>query len=90
MKFWVDEDLFPSLVDVARRRGLDATCNRDRALLGRFGTEVLRHCIDEDRTLITNNSGDFRRLCEREAVHPVSSSFRPLREKHNSSFSTSR
>jgi hypothetical protein len=31
---------------------------------------VLRHCIDEDRTLVTNNLGDFRRLCEREGVHP--------------------
>jgi predicted nuclease of predicted toxin-antitoxin system len=70
MKLWIDEDLSPSLVDVAHRHGLDATCNRDRALLGRSDTEVLRHCIDEDRTLVTNNLGDFRRLCEREGVHP--------------------
>lgn len=70
MKLWIDEDLSPSLVDVAHRCGLDATCNRDRALLGRSDAEVLRHCIDEDRTLVTNNLGDFRRLCERRAVHP--------------------
>jgi len=70
MKLWIDEDLSPSLVDVAHRHGLDATCNRDRALLGRSDAEVLRHCVDEDRTLVTNNLGDFRRLCERRAVHP--------------------
>ena len=26
--------------------------------------------IDEGRTLVTNNFGDFRQLCERQAVHP--------------------
>jgi uncharacterized protein (DUF433 family) len=31
MKLWIDENLTPSLVDVAHRHGLDATCNRDRA-----------------------------------------------------------
>ncbi len=70
MKLWIDEDLSPSLVDVAHRHGLDATCNRDRGLLGRADTEVLRHCVAEDRTLVTNNLGDFRRLCERHTVHP--------------------
>lgn len=70
MKLWIDEDLSPSLVDVAHHHGLDATCNRDRALLGRSDTEVLRHCMDEDRTLVTNNFGDFRRLCEGQSVHP--------------------
>jgi predicted nuclease of predicted toxin-antitoxin system len=70
MKLWIDEDLSPSLVDVAHRHGLDATCNRDRSLLGRSDAEVLRHCVDEDRTLVTNNLGDFRRLCGRDSVHP--------------------
>ena len=70
MKLWIDEDLSPSLVDVAHRQGLDATCNRDRSLLGRSDAEILRHCIDEDRTLVTNNFGDFRQLCEAQAVHP--------------------
>jgi predicted nuclease of predicted toxin-antitoxin system len=49
MKLWIDEDLSPSLVDIAHRRGLDATCSRDRSLLGRSDAEILRHCIDEDR-----------------------------------------
>jgi predicted nuclease of predicted toxin-antitoxin system len=70
MKLWIDEDLSPSLADVGHRHGLDATCNRDRAFLGRSDVEVLQHCIDEDRVLVTNNLGDFRRLCERQAVHP--------------------
>jgi predicted nuclease of predicted toxin-antitoxin system len=70
MKLWVDEDLSPSLVDVAHRHGLDATCNRDRALLGRSDIDVRQRCIDEDRTLVTNNYGDFRRLYETSSVHP--------------------
>jgi hypothetical protein len=70
MKLWIDEDLSPVLVEVAHRRGLDAACNRDRGLLGGSDVEVLRRCIDEDRTLVTNNFGDFRRLCEAHAVHP--------------------
>ena len=70
MRLWIDEDLSPSLVDVAHAHGLDATCNRDRGLLGSSDREVLRRCIDEDRTLVTNNLGDFRRLCETRAAHP--------------------
>jgi alpha-D-ribose 1-methylphosphonate 5-triphosphate synthase subunit PhnI len=26
--------------------------------------------MDEDRTLVTNNFGDFRRLCEAHSIHP--------------------
>ncbi len=70
MRLWIDEDLSPSLVDVAHRHGLDATCNRDRALLGGSDSEVMRRCIVEDRTLVTNNYGDFRRLCESQTAHP--------------------
>lgn len=70
MKLWIDEDLSPSLVDVAHVHGLDATCGRNRRMLGSSDLEVLRCCIEEDRTLVTNNVGDFRRLCETRAVHP--------------------
>lgn len=70
MKLWVDEDLSPSLVGVAQRRGYDAACNRDRGLLGGSDAEVTDRCIDEDRTLVTNNYGDFRRLCQSRGIHP--------------------
>ena len=70
MRVWIDEDLSPSLVDVAHLHGIDATCNRDRALLGGSDAEVMRRCIEEDRTLVTNNYGDFRRLCESQTAHP--------------------
>jgi len=70
MKLWVDEDLSPSLVDTAREHGLDAACNRDRDRLGGSDVEILKRCIEEDRALVTNNYGDFRRLCERESIHP--------------------
>jgi predicted nuclease of predicted toxin-antitoxin system len=70
MKLWIDEDLSPSLVETAHRRGFDATCNRDRGLLGGSDDEVMDRCIDEDRTLVTNNYGDFRRLCQSRGIHP--------------------
>lgn len=70
MKLWIDADLSPSLVDVAHAHGLDTTCSRDRGMLGGSDLEVLRRCIDEDRTLVTNNLGDFSRLCRTRAVHP--------------------
>jgi len=89
MKLWIDEDLSPSLVDIAHRHGLDATCNRDRALLGRSDAEVLRHCVEEDRTLVTNNLGDFRRLCERHTVHPGLIVLPRTRGRNSSSFSIS-
>src|SRR5262249_62306998 len=70
MKLWIDEDLSPSLADVAHAHGLDATCSRDRGMLGGSDVEVLRRCIDEDRTLVTNNLDDFSRLCRTHPVHP--------------------
>jgi predicted nuclease of predicted toxin-antitoxin system len=70
MRLWIDEDLSPSLVDVAHAGGIDATCNRNRRFLGGSDVEVLRRCLDEDRTLVTNNLGDFRRLCETSSAHP--------------------
>jgi hypothetical protein len=30
----------------------------------------MQRCLEEDRTLVTNNYGDFRRLCESQTAHP--------------------
>jgi hypothetical protein len=38
--------------------------------LGGSNAEVMRRCTEEDRTLVTNNYGDFRRLCESQTAHP--------------------
>lgn len=89
MRLWIDEDLSPSLVDVARRHGLDAICNRDRALLGGSDAEVMRRCIEEDRTLVTNHYGDFRRLCENQSAHPGLIVLPTPPEKSNCNYSTS-
>lgn len=89
MKLWIDEDLSPALVEAAHSRGLDAACNRDRGLLGGSDVEVLRRCIDEDRTLVTNNFGDFRRLCETRLVHPAFSLCQQLLAMRRSDCSTS-
>jgi predicted nuclease of predicted toxin-antitoxin system len=70
LRFFVDEDVSPILVRDLHAGGHDATCSRDRAMLGRSDREVLSLCLVEDRVLVTANEGDFRALCLREGIHP--------------------
>ena len=37
---------------------------------GKSDTAVLARCLEEDRTLVTRNAGDFRKLIGREELHP--------------------
>ena len=70
MKLWFDEDLSPTLVQVANERGFQATCNRDRGVLGAKDA-VLRKLVQaEGFVLVTDNATDFRPMYEREGVHP--------------------
>jgi len=70
LKLFIDEDLSPRLVDEGWARGFDSTSCRDRGMLGQSDEAILAVCLNEDRTLVTNNVGDFRALCRREDVHP--------------------
>ncbi len=70
MNLWVDEDLSPSLVAIARHAGYNATCVRDRGALGRTDRELARVLLDEDFVLVTDNAGDFLTLAEHAGVHP--------------------
>jgi predicted nuclease of predicted toxin-antitoxin system len=70
LRFFVDEDVSPRLVRDLHESGYDATCSRDRAMLGRADRDVLALCVAEDRVLVTANGGDFRALCHREGLHP--------------------
>jgi predicted nuclease of predicted toxin-antitoxin system len=70
VKLFIDEDLSPQLVSRCHGRGYDATSSRDRGALGRLDHEIARLCYEEDRVLVTGNEGDFRRLCERQEIHP--------------------
>ncbi len=70
MKLWFDEDLSPTLVQVAHERGLEATCNRDRGVLGITDPQLLDLVGRDDFVLVTDNGSDFRRLFARERIHP--------------------
>jgi len=70
VRLFVDENLSPRLVSVGHDRGYDATCARDRNLLGAPDPEILDFCVGEDRVCITNNAVDFRELVGNVELHP--------------------
>jgi predicted nuclease of predicted toxin-antitoxin system len=70
MRFFVDEDLSPALVAECHKAGYDATCGRDRGMLGASDRAVAELCMDEDRILVTNNASDFLVLAEESGLHP--------------------
>lgn len=59
MKLWFDEDLSHTLVQVAGEFGLQATCNRDRALLGRKDPQLAATVTAEDFVFVTDNRADL-------------------------------
>jgi hypothetical protein len=69
VKLWIDECLSPALVGEAQRHGFEATCNRDRGLLGAADPDLLERVVAEGFVLVTNNEADFVRLCESSDVH---------------------
>jgi predicted nuclease of predicted toxin-antitoxin system len=70
VKLWFDEDLSPTLVQVANERGFEATCNRDRGVLG-YKDHALRGLVQSQGfVLVTDNGSDFRPMYEREEAHP--------------------
>lgn len=61
MKLLIDECLSPSLAPMARVAGYyESTCVRDRGWQGLKDWELMRKVIDENFTLVTHNSKDFR------------------------------
>lgn len=71
MRLFVDENLSPRLVSVGHDRDYDATCARDRDLLGVADPKILDFCVGEDRVCVTNNAGDFRELLGNVELHPA-------------------
>ena len=70
MRFFIDEDLSPTLVTECNEAGYDASCSRDRGKLGGSDRAVAELCMDEDRILVTNNATDFLALAEEAGLHP--------------------
>jgi predicted nuclease of predicted toxin-antitoxin system len=61
VKLWFDEDLSPTLVQVAHEQGFEATCNRDRGALGNTDRQLRRVVHREGFVLVTDNASDFAR-----------------------------
>lgn len=70
MRLWFDEDLSPTLVQVAYEHGFETTCNRDRGVLGIKDAELRRIVQREEFVLVTDNASDFRPMYARDDVHP--------------------
>jgi hypothetical protein len=70
VKLWFDEDLSPTLVQVANERGFEATCNRDRNALGHKDPELRSLVQAEGYVFVTDNASDFRPMYARDELHP--------------------
>ena len=70
VKLWFDEDLSPTLVQVANARGFQATCNRDRGMLGASDAQLRAIVQAEGFVLVTDNASDFRPMFARDDIHP--------------------
>ncbi|WP_292528131.1 DUF5615 family PIN-like protein [Methylocystis sp.] len=68
MRFLVDENLSPTLVELARERGYEAMAMRDLGLLNAKDWTLLEKIQNEDWTLVTNNVDEFRKRYARKAV----------------------
>jgi predicted nuclease of predicted toxin-antitoxin system len=70
VRLWFDEDLSPSLVQVAEDCGFEATCNRDRGMLGSKDPELREAIQQEEFVLVTDNAADFTPMLVRDGIHP--------------------
>jgi predicted nuclease of predicted toxin-antitoxin system len=68
MRFLIDENLSPVLVDFAHERGYEAMAVRDLGLLNAKDWTLLEKIQNEDWTLVTNNVGEFRKRYARKAA----------------------
>jgi len=70
VRLWFDEDLSPTLVQIAHELGFEATCNRDRGVLGISDARLRQLVHSEGFVLVTDNASDFRSMYGRDDVHP--------------------
>ena len=71
MSFLIDECISPSLSRHLNGSGLhDAIHPRDRGRLRDSDRDVFALAIREDRAIVTENAGDFRKLTASVELHP--------------------
>jgi predicted nuclease of predicted toxin-antitoxin system len=71
VRLFIDECLSPVLAKRLNDSGLhDALHPRDYGRLGDPDHVVLQRCMDESRTIVTENARDFRKLVGATDIHP--------------------
>ena len=71
MKFLIDECLSPELATDARRRGFLESVHVTWLGLGsRTDWVIVQRAVEDGYVLVTNDTADFKRLLEREVIHP--------------------
>lgn len=70
MKFLIDECLSPRLVSVANDRGFEAYHVVHRGWGGLLDSQLLKHLLDEELVLVTNDRDDFLDLMSGVELHP--------------------
>jgi predicted nuclease of predicted toxin-antitoxin system len=71
VRFFIDECISPSLSRHLNESGLhDAIHPRDRGRLRDSDRDVFARAIRENRIIVTENAGDFRKLAARVELHP--------------------
>ncbi len=62
MKYYLDEDLSPTIAEILRKHNVDAISAHEAGMLQASDFEQLQHASSEGRCLLTRNRNDFIRL----------------------------
>lgn len=70
MKFLIDECLSPELAKIARDQGFVASTHVNwTGLQTSADWRIVKHAVEKDFILVTNNTTDFKRIVRREGIH---------------------
>jgi predicted nuclease of predicted toxin-antitoxin system len=70
LAFLIDENLSPSLAEMAQERGFRAMHATWAELSGRKDHQVASYAAKSNMILVTNDLSDFRRIYKRKKLHP--------------------